>query len=102
MSEQNKTSAHIARTDRSNLGPVIMSGIGGGLLGGIIGFLLRPANSLIGQLPFETVISRGANLEGVDQLLVPLAQKSFNTLIIGVFIGIIVGALIGYFISNKR
>jgi hypothetical protein len=41
-----------------------MIGLGsaGFLVGGLIGFLLRPAAFLVGQLPFEHVISRGASV----------------------------------------
>ena len=37
-------------------------GIVGFLIGGFVGFLARPSAFLTGQLPFEHVISRGANL----------------------------------------
>ena len=67
----------------------------GVLLGGYVGFLLRPA-ALIGQLPFETVILRGANLEGIDRLLVPVARTSFNTMVAGAIIGAAMGVAIGY------
>ena len=33
----------------------------GALIGGLIGFLLRPSVPIIGQLPFEHVITAGAN-----------------------------------------
>src|ERR1700683_5328842 len=50
----------------------------GGMLGGIIGYLTRPSALLVGQLPFGTVITGGAGLQGLDQLLAPVAQQSFN------------------------
>lgn len=50
----------------------------GFLVGGFIGFLMRPSVLLIGQLPFGTVVTRGSALSGIDQLLVPTAQQSFN------------------------
>ena len=65
------------------------------LLGGYVGFLLRPA-ALIGQLPFKTVILRGANLGGIDRLLVPVAQTSFNAMVAGAIVGAAVGSVIGY------
>jgi hypothetical protein len=37
-------------------------------VGGLIGFFLRPTVPLMGQLPFITVITRGENLRGFDQL----------------------------------
>jgi amino acid transporter len=67
----------------------------GVLLGGYVGFLLRPA-ALIGQLPFKTVILRGANLGGIDRLLVPVAQTSFNAMVAGAIVGAAVGSVIGY------
>src|SRR5579871_6691517 len=61
------------------------------VVGGIVGFLLRPSVPLLGQLPFETVITRGANLNGLNQLLIPTAQKSFNILLAGAILGAILG-----------
>src|SRR6266446_6181132 len=49
------------------------------LIGLVLGFLLRPAVPLLGQVPFSTVIARGANLHGLDQLLVGYARISFRT-----------------------
>jgi hypothetical protein len=65
-----------------------------------LGFLLRPSVPLIGPLPFETVITRGANLTGLDSLLKGAAETSFNYMLVGV----VVGALVGWVIrqqSNK-
>ena len=78
----------------------VVIGAAGAVIGGTIGFLLRPSALLIGQLPFTTVITRGANLAGVDQVLVPLAQKSFNIMVAGAIIGAVVGAVIGYVIKH--
>jgi len=73
------------------------------LLGGaLLGFLLRPSNMLIGQLSFGTVITRGANLKGLDQLLVPLARTSFNYLLVGALLGAAGGVLIGHLLASKR
>ena len=74
----------------------------GFLMGGFIGFLLRPSASLIGQLPFEVVITRGAYLQGIDLLLVPMAQTSFNGLLAGAMIGTIAGVLVSYFIRGRK
>ena len=57
------------------------------LVGGFVGFLMRPAVILIGQLPFGTVVTRGSTLSGIDQLLVPAAHQSFNITILGAVIG---------------
>jgi len=67
------------------------------LLGGVIGFVLRPSAPGIGQLPFETVLTAGSNLQGIDQLLTPVAQQSFKYLVIGVILGGIAGLIIGTF-----
>lgn len=68
----------------------------GVLAGAFIGFLTRPSAFLIGQLPFETVLSRGGNLSGVDQLLVPTAQASFNQMLLYAVAGGVVGFLLPF------
>lgn len=88
---------------RCTSGPVVGLGIVGLLIGGFVAFLLRPAIPLIGkQLPFEHVITRGANLERIDQILAPLAQRSFNMMLAGAILGAVTGALVGFFISQRR
>ena len=67
--------------------------ITGLLIGGLVGFLLRPSVPLIGQLPFSTVISRGANLRGLDQLLLGYARTSFNYLLAGLVLGAVIGLI---------
>lgn len=67
----------------------------GFFIGGFIGYLNRPSSPLLGQLPFETVITRGENLKGFDELLKPLAHISFNYLITGAILGIVVGWVVG-------
>ena len=57
---------------------------------------------LIGQLPFETVITRGANLKGMDQLFVPLAQNSFNITMAGLVIGTILGLGLGAIVASLK
>lgn len=71
------------------------------LLGGLVGFLLRPSATLVGQLPFETVITRGANLSGLNRLLVPTAQTSFNILVAGALIGAFAGWVLGTLLSRR-
>lgn len=83
-------------------GPMIGIGIVGLLIGGIIAFLARPSAFLVGQLPFGDVITRGANLKGLDQMLVPIAQQSFNTMLIGAIIGAVAGIVTGYFVGKKK
>jgi hypothetical protein len=73
----------------------------GFFIGGITGFLYRPSAFLIGQLPLDVVITRGANLKGMDQVLIPLAQSSFNNMIAIGLIGALVGIAAGYMLSKR-
>ena len=77
-------------------------GIVGLIVGAFIGFLLRPSAMLVGQLPFETVVARGGNLRGLDQLLVPTAEASFNIMVVGAILGAVAGAIIGRLTTAKR
>lgn len=76
-------------------------GIVGFLAGGLIGFLYRPSALIISQLPFSTVITRGANLKGVEQMLIPMAQTSFNNMMVAAVIGAAIGIVIGLLFSRK-
>ena len=76
-------------------------GIVGFLAGSLIGFLYRPSALIIGQLPFSTVITRGANLKGVEQMLIPMAQTSFNNMMVAAVIGADIGIVIGLLFSRK-
>jgi hypothetical protein len=67
---------------------------GGFILGGFVGFLLRPSVPVIGQLPFGAVITRGANLTGVDIVLRSTAEQSFNYMLIGAIIGAVLAAIV--------
>src|SRR5438270_6436096 len=88
---------------RSNNSLAIGLGSVGLLLGGFVGFLLRPTVPLVNaQLPFETVITRGAYLTGTDQMFVSLAQTSFNYMLAVAVVGTVVGFTIGYFISVMK
>lgn len=86
----------------SNRSPNLGLGFLGLIVGSVVGCLLRPSAMLVGQLPLETVISRGANLQGLDRLLVPTAEASFNILLVGAIIGAVVGVVLGYVISGRR
>ena len=70
-----------------NKRPVAGFVVTGALVGGFLGFLLRPSVPLIGQLPWETVLNRGANLSGLDMLLKSTAEESFNFLVVGAILG---------------
>lgn len=76
--------------------------IAGLLIGGLLGFLLRPSVPLIGQLPFSTVISRGANLRGLDQLLIGYARTSFNYLLAGLVLGAVIGLIAAFAIQKSQ
>lgn len=89
------------KMENSN-GSMIAFGIVGSLIGGFVAFLARPSALLVGQLPFIDVISRGSTLNGLDQMLVPIAQRSFNITLAGAIIGAIAGIVIGYFVGKKN
>jgi hypothetical protein len=76
--------------------------VGGFCLGAFLGFLLRPSAALVGQLPFMVVLTRGASLQGMDQILVPLARTSFNYLLFGGIIGGAVGFIAPRFLTVKK
>lgn len=84
------------------ISPVKKFAIIGYYVGGLLGFLLRPSVFLVGQLPFGAVISRGAALSGLDLLLVPAAQNSFNVIVAVAIIGALIGAGIEYFLLKKK
>jgi hypothetical protein len=63
----------------------------GFLAGALVGYLYRPPAFLIGQLPFDVVISRGTSLKGFDQMYIPVAETSFNYLLGGGVAGAVAG-----------
>lgn len=67
------------------------------ILGSITGFLLRPSVPVVGQLPLETVLTRGSELKGFDAMLIPYAETSFNYILVGA----IIGACLFWFFSKK-
>jgi hypothetical protein len=71
------------------------------LMGGVVGFLLRPSVPLMGQLPFTTVITRGANLRGLDQLLLGYARTSFNYMLAGLVLGAVIGLIAAFAIEKS-
>ncbi len=73
----------------------LLAGIAGFLAGASIGYFYRPPAFLVGQLPFRTVISRGADLKGFDQLLIPAARSSFNYVLFGGILGAALAVLAG-------
>lgn len=77
-------------------------GILGAILGGGIGYLYRPSALIVGQLPFNHVISRGKSLKGLDQVLLPVAETSFNYLIGGIIIGAVLGYALKAILDGKN
>lgn len=73
----------------------------GGLVGAVLGILVRPSVPLIGQLPVGIVITGGATLNGVDVLLKSTAEQSFNYMMIGALFGGLVFGVWGSSTSRK-
>jgi MFS family permease len=67
----------------------------GGVAGAVVGYLTRPSGMLGGQLPFGAVITRGGSLQGLDEVLVPLARQSFNQMAAGTIAGAMLGGVAG-------
>jgi len=85
-----------------NITPLWLFCVIGGMLGGIIGYLSRPSALLVGQLPFGTVITGGAGLQGLDQLLVPVAQQSLNQMLTWTLIGAVLGGVAGAILRRMK
>lgn len=78
-----------------------LAALGAGI-GGVAGFLLRPAAPVIGQLPLVDVLTRGKALEGVQLVLRPTAEASFNYLMGGVVIGFLAGLAMAVVLWGRR
>lgn len=85
--------SRFAADDRARALVLFACGVGG-LAGALIGFLLRPTAPLVGQLPFGIVITRGFELKGMDKILIPLAETSFNYVAAGLISGGIAGFVV--------
>jgi len=72
------------------------------LLGAFGGFLLRPSVAMIGQLPFETVITRGTNLTGLNVVLRSAAEQSFNYMVVSAIVGGVVLGIWGTLASKAK
>jgi uncharacterized membrane protein AbrB (regulator of aidB expression) len=79
-------------SDGDVTGLTILIAVLGALVGGLLGFLFRPSAPMIGQLPFDAVITRGSDLKGVEGFLRPTAEVSFNYVLGGAIIGCVVFA----------
>jgi len=80
----------------------ILSILAGALLGVIVGFLLRPSADIVGQLSLNTVLLRGTNLKGLDQALIPLAERSFNMVLAATIVGAVAGFLAAPRFAGRR
>jgi hypothetical protein len=72
------------------------------IVGASIGYFYRPPAILIGQLPFDVVITRGGNLKGLEQVYLETAKTSFNYLLIGGMGGALLGAIIGMMTTKNK
>jgi len=70
----------------------------GAFLGGMVGFMHRPAVPQIGRLPFDTVITRGEAVR-FDETVRPNAELSFNFVVIGSLLG---AAIFGFCASMTQ
>jgi hypothetical protein len=81
---------------------VLLTGVGGFLLGAGVGYLYRPPAFLVGQLPFRHVITRGGSLKGFDQVYLEVAQRSFDYLLVGGFVGAALGIAAAFLLLKSR
>lgn len=74
------------------------------LLGALLGFLIRPSAPEVGQLPFSTIIVRGAAgpFDEPDPVLVAVAQSSFNVVVAGAILGLAVGIGLSVLAARRR
>ncbi len=74
------------------------------LLGALLGFLVRPSAPEVGQLPFSSVIVRGATgpFDEPDPVLVAVAQSSFNMLVAGAILGLAIGFGLSVMAARRR
>ena len=86
---------------RASKSPLWILTVIGFVIGGLAGFLFRPSAFLIGQLPFDVVVTRGVFLQGIDRVMVGLAESSFNQMLVMACIGAAVGLALGYVIARK-
>lgn len=75
--------------------------IGGLILGGAVGFLLRPSAFLVGQLPFEYVIAP-ERLTGLLELYKPTAELSRSIMLGGAIIGAAAGFVLELLLGRRR
>jgi len=74
----------------------------GCLLGAFVGFLARPSVMLVGQLPLDVVLTRGAMLTGLGRLLIPAARQSFNIMLSCSILGAVGGCVLSKVLVQKH
>ena len=72
------------------------------MLGGGVGYLLRPAVPFIGQLPLNIIIADGKNLHGLERLAQPYAQQSLEYVIAGALVGGMLGLITAYLYNLRQ
>lgn len=82
-----------------NVWIIILIGL---IAGAAIGYFYRPPAILVGQLPFDVVITRGGNLKGLEQVYLETAKTSFNYLLFGGIGGALLGAVIGMMTTKNK
>lgn len=60
-------------------------------IGSLVGYLLVPSVPLVGKLPLRHILTRGVFLEGLDKILVSVAETSFNYMLVGAITGGLLG-----------
>ena len=90
-----------ASAPRGRLNPALLA-TAGLVVGGLVGFQMRPSVMFIGQLPFQTVITRGSGLRGIDQILISTAQQSFNVMFVGALVGAVLAFGIAHLVNSRR
>ncbi len=83
-----------AKSDGSQIAAFTITGA---LVGCLAGYLLGTPPSL----PFEVVITRGADLKGFDTLMRPAAEAAFNWMLAGGALGLFAGFGLGSLLDNR-
>jgi hypothetical protein len=93
--------AMLGATRTRRVSPALLGAVGV-FVGGLVGFQMRPAVMFIGQLPFQTVVTRGSGLSGIDQLLISTAQQSFNVMLVAAVMGGVIAFGLSHVVNSRR
>ncbi len=47
------------------------------------------------------VLTRGSGLHGLNRLLIPLAERSFNEMVAGLIVGAVLGTVVGALLDRR-